>query len=86
MFALEAPAPNPARGQAALAFSLPEAGLARLSMVDRLGRAVAVLAESEQAAGRHAAAFDVSGLAPGVYVIRLGAGAQTATRRVVVVR
>ncbi len=86
VFALAAPAPNPARGQASLAFSLAEAGPARLSVVDLLGREVAVLAEGEQAAGRHTAAFDVSGLAPGVYVVRLSAGAQTAARRVVVVR
>ncbi len=86
VFALEAAAPNPARGQTTLTFSLATAGAARLSVVDLLGREVAVLVEGEQGAGRHAAALDVSPLAPGVYVVRLSAGAQTATRRVVVVR
>ncbi len=86
VFALDAPAPNPARGQAALAYSLAEAGAAGPSVVDLLGREVAVLAEGEQAAGRHTTALEVSGLAPGVYVVRLSVGAQTATRRVVVVR
>ncbi len=85
-FALDAPRPNPTRGTAMVAYELPSTGPARLVLLDLLGREVAVLAEGEQAAGRHTAAFDVSGLAPGVYVVRLSAGAQTATRRVVVVR
>ena len=86
VFALDAPAPNPARGTVALAYSLAEAGAARVSVVDLLGREVAVVAEGEQAAGRHVASVDVSGLAPGVYVVRLASGGEALARRVVVVR
>ena len=86
VFALDAPAPNPARGAAALTYSLAEAGAARLSVVDLLGREVAVLAEGTLAAGRHEATVETQRLAPGVYVVRLSAGAQTATRRLIVVR
>ncbi|HEX9952368.1 MAG TPA: M36 family metallopeptidase [Rubricoccaceae bacterium] len=86
VFALDAPAPNPARGTVALAYSLAEAGAARVSLVDLLGREVAVVVAGEQAAGRHAASLDVSGLAPGVYVVRLSSGGDALARRIVVVR
>ncbi len=86
VFALDAPAPNPARGAASLTYSLAEAGAARLSVVDLLGREVAVLAEGTLAAGRHAATVETERLAPGVYVVRLTAGRATASRRLVVIR
>ncbi len=84
--ALGAPAPNPARGDAALTFSLAEAGPSRLSVVDLLGREVLVLAEGDLAAGSHTATVDTQRLAPGVYVVRLTSGLATAARRLVVVR
>ena len=83
---LDAPRPNPARGAATIGFSLPEAGAVRLTVVDLLGREVAILADGETAAGRHTATLDASGLAPGVYVVRLASGTEALTRRVVVVR
>ena len=86
VFALDAPAPNPARGAVALAYSLAEAGAARVSVVDLLGREVAVVADGEQTAGRHTATLDGARLAPGVYVVRLSSGGEALSRRIVVVR
>ena len=86
VFSLDAPAPNPARGAATLAFSLAEAGAARLSVVDLLGREVAVLVGGTQAAGRHVASVDTAQFAPGVYVVRLTSGRDVASRRLIVVR
>ncbi|HEX9952367.1 MAG TPA: zinc-dependent metalloprotease [Rubricoccaceae bacterium] len=86
VFALDAPAPNPARGTVAVSYSLAEAGATRVSLVDLLGREVAVVVAGEQAAGGHAASLDVSGLAPGVYVVRLSSGGDALARRIVVVR
>ena len=85
-FALEPVAPNPVRGEATVAFRLPEAGAARVALYDVRGRRVAVLAEGVQAAGRHAVRLDASRLAAGAYVVRLEAAGHTATRRVTVVR
>ena len=84
--ALESVVPNPARGRAAVAFSLAEAGEVRLSVVDVRGREVAVLAEGSLDAGAHRAPWATEALAPGVYVIRLQAGADVLTRQAVVVR
>jgi serine protease AprX len=85
-FALEQNAPNPVAGPTAIHFSLPSTTAARLAVYDAMGREVAVLAEGTLEAGAHAATWDASGLAAGVYVYRLTAGDRTAVRRMVVVR
>lgn len=73
--------PNPARASLALAFSLPAASDARLEVVDALGRMVQRLDLGARGAGAQTARLDVSGLAAGVYSVRLVAGAaQTATQ------
>jgi hypothetical protein len=78
--------PNPARSRATVTVSLPEAGPARLTLVDALGREVAVVVDGEVPSGPHPAAFDVGGLAPGVYVARLVAGGAVASVRLTVAR
>ena len=83
---LDAPFPNPASQSAAVRYTLAAPGAVRLEAFDVLGRRVAVLAEGEQPAGPHAARFEASALAPGVYVLRLDAGGQVLSRRVTVVR
>ena len=85
-FGLGAPAPNPARGTVRVPYALETAGEATLAVYDALGREVAVVASGEKAAGRHEAALDGAALAPGVYVVRLTSGAETATARLTVVR
>ncbi|MEM1115688.1 MAG: glucoamylase family protein [Bacteroidota bacterium] len=80
------PAPNPASGRVALTYVLPAAGPARITVHDALGREVAVVLDAEAAAGSGLAEFDASGLAAGVYLVRLGAGGQSVTRPLVVTR
>ncbi len=67
-------------------FTLPAAGAARLSVVDLLGREVAVLVDGALPSGGQVATVDTSALAPGVDVVRLAAGTEVLTRRLVVVR
>jgi hypothetical protein len=78
--------PNPVSTSGTVYLSLPEASHVRVTAYDMLGRQVAVLTEGERSAGEHDMAFDVGALVPGVYVIRLDAGGETAVRRVTVVR
>ena len=80
---LAAPVPNPSRGGATVAFTA-SGGAVRLSVVDMLGREVAVLAEGELAAGAHAAR--VPRLASGVYVVRLVSGREAHAERFTVAR
>ena len=67
-------------------YETPEPGLVRVVVTDVLGREVAVLVDGERMAGAHEASFDTGRLAPGVYVVRLSAGAETAVQRVTVAR
>ena len=81
---LEAPSPNPSTGRARVPFVLDAAATVRLTVLDALGREVAVLAEGALAAGAHEASLPA--LAPGVYHVRLVAGGEATVRRAVVVR
>lgn len=79
---LFAPTPNP--GARRIAFETSAAGPARLTVVDLLGRDVAVLADRAFGAGRHEVAL--GRLPAGLYIVRLDAQGETRTRRVVVTR
>ena len=73
---------NPLRGAARVAFTA-DAAEATLALYDVLGRRVATLADGASA---RTATLDAARLAPGVYVLRLTAGADVLTRTVTVVR
>ncbi len=76
---------NPLRGAARVRFSTETAQAVRLALYDALGREVAVVAEGVSA-GAQSAVLDTAALAPGVYVLRLTAGAGALTQTVTVVR
>ncbi len=84
--------PNPVVGSTRIAFVLPASGGAntRLALYDPAGRAVRHFAGAF-AAGRNEVVWDGAGdggtrLAPGVYFVRLAAGAAERSRRLVLVR
>ncbi len=90
VLALARPMPNPARGLATLQFSLPEAGEARLELVDVTGRRV-WMRHDTLAAGAHAWSWngrDDAGrtLGPGLYLVRLVTPWGTRRTRLVWVR
>ena len=85
-FALEAPAPNPARGAVRFRAELARPAEVSLTVHDALGREVAEVARGPWGAGERSVSFDASALAPGVYVVRLAAGGEVATTRLTVVR
>lgn len=78
--------PNPARGAATLRVRLDAPGHARLTLLDALGRTVAVLLDGEQAAGEQTVRVDTARLPAGVYAARLDAGGRVRTARLTVVR
>ena len=85
-FALQAPFPNPFRTATTLTYTLPAATDVRLDVFDALGRRVATVAEVLRPAGTHAVDFDAGALPPGLYIVRLSANGQRATRRLVRIR
>lgn len=80
--------PNPAGGRVEVVLSLAAAGAARVAIVDALGREVAVVVDGPVPAGETVRLVETGAWPPGVYVVRAtlggGAGAQTATARLVV--
>lgn len=88
---LEAVRPNPAPGRITTAFTLSAPAIAGIAIHDVTGRRVRALIRERRAAGRHVISWDGRGddgrpAAPGVYAIRIDAGAFTAARRFVLVR
>jgi uncharacterized protein (DUF362 family) len=73
-------------GVAALSGSEGPASKARLVVYDMLGREVTTLFDGEMEVGRHEVAFNGTGLASGIYVIRLTAGESSATKKMLLVR
>ena len=84
--ALGAPSPNPSTGLSRSVLSLDRAMTVRAHVVDLMGRVVATVAEGNLPAGETTLEFDASAMAAGVYVLRIEADGQVATRRVTVVR
>jgi len=83
------PSPNPAGPTgAALRFELAEPGRARVRVIDVRGRLVDTLLDGVRPAGPQRLAWRPGdrGLAPGVYFVRLEAGARAETARLVICR
>ena len=71
--------PNPVTGgYVSVTCGLPAAGTARLSVLDAAGRSILTRPVGSSAT------LDLRGLAPGAYHIRLEAGGQSVTQRLVV--
>ncbi|MEM6326780.1 MAG: T9SS type A sorting domain-containing protein [Bacteroidota bacterium] len=78
--------PNPVSGRAVVQWQQTEAGTARVTVHDARGREVLVAAERRLGAGDQSTEVDTSGLAPGVYLVRVVTEAGTASARLTVAR
>jgi hypothetical protein len=86
---LAAPAPNPTRTGARLAFTLPASSHVTLEVLDLQGRRVQSLADGFYAAARYELGWDLRDergrrAAPGLYLVRLSTGKSSVTRRLMV--
>ncbi|MEM1043228.1 MAG: alpha-amylase family glycosyl hydrolase [Bacteroidota bacterium] len=85
-FGLDAAYPNPFASAATIGYTLAAPSAVRLEVYDVLGRRVAVLADGLLPAGTHRAVLDGSSLPSGTYVVRLTAGADSATQKLLLLR
>ena len=83
---LAAPRPNPARGPARIAYTLPQAQRVRLELLDTQGRVVRTLVDRDQTAGTHEVEMDGRTLPGGLYFCRLVTDSGTETRKVLLAR
>jgi len=90
-FALYQNYPNPARGETSIAYTLPEAAELELAVYDLSGRRVATLVDEARGPGAYEERYGLTDdagrhLPAGVYVYRLRAGAEVASRKMVITR
>lgn len=85
-FALEQNYPNPFNPSTAIRFSLRTSHVAHLAVYDVLGRQVAVLIDGAMPAGTHQVTFNGDGLSSGVYLVRLTAGNEVRTIRMLLLK
>jgi hypothetical protein len=78
--------PNPASRLATLSFNLTQAGPVQVTAFDATGRRYAVLHSGKMTAGVHTLPLDTRRLANGVYFLRLEAGTEKHSTRLVVSR
>jgi hypothetical protein len=85
-FALEQNFPNPFNPATTIAYSLPSSGHVTLTVYDLNGRVVASLINATQSAGSYRVPYTAEGLASGVYIARLTAGARSAIRKLALLK
>jgi hypothetical protein len=85
-FALEQNYPNPFNPSTEIQYSVPTSGQVTLKIFNVLGEEVATLVNGTQSAGTHAVTFDASQLSSGVYMYQIHAGANTSTRKMVLMK
>jgi hypothetical protein len=85
-FALSQNYPNPFNPGTQIPFQTAQAGQARLTVFDQLGREVATLVNGVIPAGVHAASLNAAGHASGVYFARLTSGSQTSMIRMLLMK
>lgn len=78
--------PNPFNPTTTISFELPEAGNARLTVVDLLGRQVAELMNKVQSAGVHTIVFDASNLSSGMYLYKIESSHGVITKRMTLIK
>ena len=78
--------PNPFNPTTIIGYTLPQQSRVTLSLYNMLGQCVATLVDGAQEAGYHAAVFNGTGLASGVYIYRLQAGKYVQSRMLDLVR
>jgi hypothetical protein len=84
--------PNPAGEIVDLRFTLPDcvmqAGIynfqcVSIRIIDLFGKEIKKIADVVKSPGKHTVRIDVSGLQPGVYLVRVQAGSESVTRKMV---
>jgi len=78
--------PSPVRGATSLRYGLPQRTRVTLGVYSVLGERVATLADGEQPAGWHVVRYEAAKLPSGVYFLRLQAGAEVRSGKLVVMR
>jgi hypothetical protein len=83
-FSLSQNFPNPFNPRTAVRFTVKEPCRVMLKVFDLLGREAVEIVDADYLPGEHQIGFDASGLASGVYSLRIRMGEYTASRKMVI--
>jgi hypothetical protein len=86
VYSLKQNYPNPFNPSTTISYQLPVTNYVNLSIYNLLGQKVATLVNEKLNAGLHAAAWNATGFASGVYLYRLQAGNYAETKKLVLLR
>jgi len=78
--------PNPFNPMTTVAFVLPNSGHVRIDVYDLAGRRVQTLVDGNRDAGRHEVTLDGSGLASGIYMVRMDSGDVSVSKRITLLK
>jgi hypothetical protein len=78
--------PNPASQSTTINYVLRKAMIVELELYNQLGERVAEISSSFESAGVHSSQFDMSGLAPGTYFVRLSSSGAYVTKPLLITR
>jgi hypothetical protein len=78
--------PNPFNPSATIRYSIPDAGLVKITVYDVNGREVAQLVNNFHEAGRYAVKFDGSNLSSGTYFYRMTSAEFSITKRMMLLK
>ncbi len=76
--------PNPATNQFTLEYSVGTPDRVTAELIDLSGRVLDVLFSAQRSSGKYIAAYDVSHLTPGVYLIRMSSERDAAVKKLIV--
>ncbi|MBM3326925.1 MAG: T9SS type A sorting domain-containing protein [Calditrichaeota bacterium] len=85
-FRLYSPFPNPFNNSVSITFDIPEAAEVHLAVYDLSGRRVATLIDGRLAAGRYTRAWQAENAAAGLYILRLKAGNERRTCKMMMLK
>ena len=85
-YALEQSYPNPFNPETEIQFQIPEGGHVRMSVFNTAGQEVQRLVDTDLAAGSHAARWNASNFASGVYYYRLEAAGFAGVKKMVLLK
>ena len=78
--------PNPVLTKTTIRYGLPEATMVLLEIYDLAGKKVSTLVNGKQQAGNQQISYDSSLLAEGIYLVKLAAGNQYHTFKLIVAK